>query len=136
MKVLILIMSLVSLSASASIFQCPSLKGVYFCKGVEGSHKDMVMRIRQKHNPKRIVYEYTYEQVGEPVMVLNFFASDQGEKNPGRDMIGKCYKGYYFNSSTGHIGDDTFLNFVDQNHDYNVVRKKDMSVYLNCKHMK
>lgn len=121
-----------SLNASASILQCPNLTGTYFCKGVPGSHEDMIMKIRLEGRGTQMVYSYTYEQKGKDPFTLLFPASDQGVKHPTMDQIGRCWRGTFFNTKDGQLGEKTLLNLVNRNGDYDVVRYKDKSLFLRC----
>ena len=129
---------LLAVPALASTEGCPNLKGEYFCKAVAGSHKDMVMLVRQYRYLTRMMYEYTYDQVGEPTLRLDFLASDQGEKNPDQDgMIGYCMKGYYYNiPKGGHLEDNSLLNYINADGNYEVIRNKGHASFLLCKRRK
>ncbi|MBS1961023.1 MAG: hypothetical protein JST04_02320 [Bdellovibrionales bacterium] len=134
MKSLVLFVLVLAGSAAASFKECPRLRGHYFCEGVAGSHKDMNMIITEAFASGRATYYYLYEQKGEPAEELRFLASDQGERNPDLDgMIGRCAKGYYFNSADGRPNAKTLLNYVNRQGDYEVIYYKDGSLFLRCR---
>ncbi len=120
--------------ATASTSQCPNLRGEYFCPGVEGSHKDMVMKIKQKRIRGVMNYFYRYEQVGEEVLELKYLASNKGTPNPDHEgIIGKCMDGYYFNTKDGTATPRTLLNYVDEDGAYLVIRNDSVhTIFLRC----
>lgn len=135
MKILsFIIVFLVSSIAFASVEQCPDLTGKFFCKGIEGSHKDMVMEISQEASKDGVMnYHYLYLQEGEAPLNLSFLASDQGVANPSQNgMIGKCFEGYYFNSKDGQVTEKTLFNFINEKGEYVVMRNKDHELFLVC----
>lgn len=122
--------------SGASILQCPRLTGRYFCKAVPGSHDDMIMIIGEERREAAMVYSYRYEQAGQAPYTLYFPASDQGEKNPKMDIIGRCWKRNFFNTKDGKLTEKTLLNRVNAKGDYEVVRHSDQSIYLRCERRK
>ena len=92
----------------------------------------MVMEITQSHNNEVMTYSYLYLQVDEAPLLLHFLTSDQGERNPDQNMIGKCLGGYYFNSKTGDLNEKSLLNIVNENGTYQVLYAKDLSIFLEC----
>jgi hypothetical protein len=122
-----------SVSAQASILQCPRLTGKFFCKAVQGSHEDMLMTITEDRRETSMVYTYLYEQTGQKPFSLTFPACDQGVKNPQQDdEIGRCWRGAFFNSLDGKLTARTLLNYVNARGDYDVVRYGDHSLFLRC----
>lgn len=133
-SLLFLSIVLMPFAASASFKECPKLRGQYFCKGVTGSHKDMVMIIDEAFASGRANYHYRYEQVGEKALELDFIASDAGVANPDQDgLVGRCVDGFYFNSDDGRLGPKTLLNTVNRDGNYEVIRNGDRSSFLVCK---
>ena len=126
-------MFLIPAASQASSVQCPNLQGKFFCKGVEGSHKDMIMTIKQQLRPGYMYFAYTYAQVGQKPFTLEFKANDQGIKNnPPNDDVGRCILGYYFNSKDGRLTEKSLLNYLNYKGDYVVRPYKSSEPFLVC----
>lgn len=139
MKTLSVVAILVSSLAHASSVQCPNLQGKFFCKGVAGSHKDMVMTVRAQLKAGYVQYAYTYEQEGQEPMTLVYQGNDQGIKysSGGDEMVGRCMLNYYFNSKDGKlIENKTLLNYINNKGDYSVRAYKSDKLYLVCPRIK
>ena len=121
-------------SVLASHDQCPNLQGTFYCKAVQGSHKDMTMKISQKVGPdESLIYTYTYLQNGEEPLELSFLASDQGTPNPEEDGdLGKCLDRNFFLTSSGEVEEKSLFNTVNEKGEYLVLRARDLSVFLSC----